>query len=70
MGAWGLLSIPGTLLLIALLLILTDWAEDRVVSPPARKRRHSGGPDKRAVNSGAVRADGGNLTPPPEREEQ
>ena len=35
MGAWGLLSIPGTLLLIALLLILSDWAEDRVVSPQA-----------------------------------
>jgi hypothetical protein len=35
MGLWGLLTIPGTLLLIALLLALSDWAEHNVVSPRA-----------------------------------
>jgi hypothetical protein len=35
MGAWALLSIPATLALIAVLLMLSDWAEDHVVSPRA-----------------------------------
>ena len=35
MGAWALLSIPGILLLLGLLLFLSDWAEDHVVSPRA-----------------------------------
>jgi hypothetical protein len=32
---WALLFIPGTLVLIALLLVFSGWAEDRVVSPQA-----------------------------------
>jgi hypothetical protein len=35
MPIWTLLSIPGTLLLLGLILILTDVAETRVVSPRA-----------------------------------
>jgi hypothetical protein len=35
MGVWGLLTIPGTLALIILLLVLSDWAEHSVVSPRA-----------------------------------
>lgn len=35
MSAWALLSIPGTLLLLALVLFLSDLAENRVVSPQA-----------------------------------
>ena len=35
MPTWTLLSIPGTLLLLALVLFLTEMAESRVVSPRA-----------------------------------
>ena len=35
MGAWGLLSIPGTLLLLAWLLYFSQLVEERVVSPRA-----------------------------------
>ena len=35
MGPWGLLFIPVTLALLALLLMLSEWAESRVVSPRA-----------------------------------
>jgi hypothetical protein len=35
MGTWGLLTIPGTLVLIALLLMLSNWAEHKVVSSRA-----------------------------------
>ena len=35
MGAWALLFIPATPALISLLLVFSEWAEDRVVSPRA-----------------------------------
>jgi hypothetical protein len=35
MGLWVLLTIPGMLVLIALLLALSDWAEHNVASPRA-----------------------------------
>ena len=35
MPTWTLLSIPGTLLLLALVLYLTEFAENRIVSPRA-----------------------------------
>ena len=35
MGAWALLFIPATLALSALLLVFSEWAEDRVVSSRA-----------------------------------
>ena len=35
MGVLALLFIPGTLALMALLLVFSEWAEDRVVSPQA-----------------------------------
>ncbi len=35
MSAWGLLFIPGTLVLLSLILALSDLAENRVVSPRA-----------------------------------